>query len=298
MQSTLNTKNDPHDVLEIAPDVVLVARAAADFPSLAPDAMGQYFDRQPNMGSGFGAAQAPEVDTTFRAADINEGVRPRRRWVKTASMAFLLALVSAFATAAWERYGDEAQAMVADFSPRTILPDLTSWLPSQRDATATQPDTAAPQTAVADQTATPPAAAPAVQSADGAAPAAQPQDPAQTLQSMSRDVASLTQQLSELKASIAQLKAAQEQLSHDMTGRVADARPAEPRLADPRPKQLGAPPRALGTVVQHKPKPVTYPPAQTAAAPLPPPVAAPPPVQLAPAETDGNPVVRPPMPVR
>ena len=295
----MQSKNDPHDVLEIAPDVVLVARAAADFPSLAPDTMGQYFDRQPNMGSGFGAAQTPEVDTTFRATDVNEGVRPRGRWVKTVSMAFLLALVSAFATAGWERYGDEAQAMVADFSPRTIIPDLTSWLPSQRDTTVTQPDTAAAQTAVADQTATPPASAPAVQSADSAAPAAPPQDPAQTLQSMSRDVASLTQQLSELKASIAQLKAAQEQLSRDMAGRVADARPAEPKVAEPHPRQVGAPPRPLGALVQHKPKPVTYPPAQAAAAaPLPQPSAAPPPVQLTPAQPDGDPVVRPPMPVR
>jgi hypothetical protein len=115
---------------------------------------------------------------------------------------------------------------------------------------------------------------------------------------MSRDVASLTQQIGELKASIAQLKATQEQLSHDMAGRVAEAKPAEPKLAEPRPKQLGAPRRPLGALVQHKPKPVTYPPVQAAAAPLPPPAAAPPMVQLAPAQPDGDPVVRPPMPVR
>jgi hypothetical protein len=286
-------------MLEIAPDVVLVARAAADFPTLAPNAT---YDRQPNMGSGFAAADAPEVDTTFRASDVHEGVRPRGRWVKTAAVAFLLALGSAFATAAWERYGDQAQAMVADFTPRSIIPDLTSWLPSQRDAAATQPDAAAAQPAPADQAAAP--AAPAAQPADSAAPApaALPQDSAQ-LQSMSRDVASLTQQIGELKASIVQLKAAQEQLTRDMAGRVAEARPvearpAEPRVAEPRPKQLGAPPRPLGTIVQRKPKPVAYPAPQAAAAPLPPPAAAPPPVQLAPAQPDGDPVVRPPMPVR
>jgi hypothetical protein len=88
-------------------------------------------------------------------------------------------------------------------------------------------------------------------------------------------------------------------MSRDMASRVADAKPTEPRVAEPRPKQLGAPPRPLGTLVQHKPRPVvTYPPAQAAAAPLPPPAAAPPPVQLAPAQADGDPVVRPPMPVR
>jgi hypothetical protein len=300
MQSTQDAKNDPRDVLEIAPDVVLVARAATDFPSLAPAAAGQPYDRQPNMESGFAAAHAPEVDTTFRASDVNDGVRPSRgRWIRTASVAFLLALASAFATAAWERYGDEAQAMVADFTPRSIIPDLGSWLPLQRDAAATPPDNAAPQPVAADQApATPPA--PVALATDSAAPpqAALPADSAQTLQSMSRDVASLTQQISELKASIAQLKAAQEQLSRDMAGRVAEARPVEPRVAEPRPKQLGAPPRPLGTIVQHKPKPVAYPPAQAATAPLPPPPAAPPPVQLAPAQPDGDPVVRPPMPVR
>ena len=51
MPSNLDTKNDPHDVLEIAPDVVLVARAAAEFPTLAPDAVSQPFTRQPNMGN-------------------------------------------------------------------------------------------------------------------------------------------------------------------------------------------------------------------------------------------------------
>ena len=293
---TLDGKNDPQDVLEIAPDVVLVARAAADFPTLAPEAVGQPFDRQPNMGAGFAAAQAPEVDTTFRASDVNEGVRSSRgRWWKTASVAFLLALASAFATAAWERYGDQAQAIVADFTPRISLPDLTSWLPSRPEPAAAQPDNATPQAAAADQATTP---ATAAQATDSAAPATLPQDSAQMLQSMSRDVASLTQQLAELKASIAQLKAAQEQLSRDMAGRVAEARPAEPKLAEPRPKQLGAPPRALGTIVQHKPKPVTYPPVQAAAAPLPPQPAAPAPVQLTPAQPDGDPVVRPPMPVR
>ena len=293
MQSTPDTRTDPHDVLEIAPDVVLVARAAAEFPSLSPAPMSQPYDRQPNMGSAYSAAYAPEVDTTFRASDVNEGVRPRGRWIKTISIAFLLALGSAFATAAWQHYGDQAQAMVADFTPRNIIPDLSSWLPLQRDAAAAQPNADVPQAAATDQAETP--TAPAAQSADSAAPApaALPSDTAQTLQSMSRDVASLTEQIGELKASIAQLKATQEQMTRDMASRAAEAKPAEPKLAEPRPKQLGAPPRPLGTLVQHKPKPVIYAPAQAAAAPLPPP-----PVQLTPTQPNGDPVVRPPMPVR
>jgi hypothetical protein len=296
MQSTPETKNDPHNVLEIAPDVVLVARAAADFPSLSPAPTSQPFDRQFNMDSAYPEARAPQVDTTFRASDVNEGIRPRSRWIKTGSLAFLLALGSAFATAAWQRYGDQAQTMVADFTPRNIVPDLSSWLPLQRDAVTAQPNTEVPQAAATDQAETP--TAPAAQSTDNfaPAPAALPADAAQTLQSMSRDIANLTQQIGELKASIAQLKASQEQLTHDMASRVAEAKPAEPKLAEPRPRQLGAPPRSLGTLVQHKPKPATYAPAQVA--PMPPPASAPPPVQLTPAQPDGDAVVRPPMPVR
>jgi hypothetical protein len=119
---------------------------------------------------------------------------------------------------------------------------------------------------------------------------------------MARDVASLTQQVGELKASIAQLKASQEQMARDKAkapeARVSEIRPAAP--AEPRPTRLGAPPRPLGTLVTpvHRPKP----PAQAAYVP-PPPSAAAAPVQIAPpppvaSQPDGDPVVRPPMPVR
>src|SRR4029077_8984076 len=86
MPSNHDTKNDPHDVLEIAPDVVLVARAAAEFPSLAPDTASQPFARQPNMGNmgaGPDLAAAPRVDTTFRASDVDDipGLRSGARWL-------------------------------------------------------------------------------------------------------------------------------------------------------------------------------------------------------------------------
>src|ERR1700744_4257573 len=130
MPSIQDTKNDPHDVLEIAPDVVLVARSAAEFPSLAPDTMSQPF-RHPNMGN-MGAAPdletVPRVDTTFRASDVNDisGHGSGARWLRRGAMVFLFAFLSVIATAAWQRYGDDAQAMMTGgLTPRI---DLASWL--------------------------------------------------------------------------------------------------------------------------------------------------------------------------
>jgi hypothetical protein len=339
MSSNQDTKNDLHDVLEIAPDVVLVARAAAEFPSLAPEAASQPFNRQPNMGT-MGAAPdlaaAPKVDTTFRASDVNDipGRRSGARWARTASMAFLFAFISVIATAAWQRYGNEAQAMASGLTPRI---DLADWLPWQKNGAAAPADTSAaplasatvatatdqstpsvpPAAQGADKAAAPASAAPAAAApvaatpTAAAAPQAPPaQDPAQTLQSVSQDVASLTQQVETLKASIAELKASQEQLSREIT-KPRETRPVETRLperqGERRPAKLGAPPRPLGTVVQRNPRPM-YPPMQaTSAAPLPPPgYGSAPPVQIAPGPppaapvdaSDDGVVVRPPMPVR
>jgi hypothetical protein len=333
MPSNQDTKNDPHDTLEIAPDVVLVARAAAEFPSLAPDTASQPFNRQPNMGN-MGAAPdltaAPKVDATFRASDVNDipGARLGGRWLRTASMAFMFALISVIATAAWQRYGNEAQAMMATGFPPRI--DLASWLPWQKSDAAAPADTStsspAPATvataadqaatsapaaaqpadnAAAATTATPATAAPAAAVSPQAPPA---QDPTQALQSMSRDVASLTQQIETLKASIAELKANQEQLAHEIS-KPRETRPVEARVsersAERRPAKLGAPPRPLGTIVQRNARPPMYPPSQAAAAPLPPPGYGSAPVAITPVPppaasdaSDDGVVVRPPMPVR
>jgi hypothetical protein len=321
MPSNHDTKNDPHDVLEIAPDVVLVARAAAEFPSLAPDTASPPFSRQPNMGNmgaGPDLTAAPRVDATFRASDVNDipGLSSGARWLRRGAMAFLFAFLSVIATAAWQRYGDEAQAMAAGLTSRV---DLAAWLPWQRSEAATPTDTSTSPVApasvatAADQAAP---SAPAAQPADStAAPAATAatapssppaQDAAQTLQSVTRDVASLTQQLEALKASIAELKASQEQLSRDMAKpRAVEAKLPEARPPEHKPAKLGAPPRPLGTIVQRNPRQPAYPPMQaTAAAPLPPPGAGSPlPVQIAPgpppaAASDDGVIVRPPMPVR
>jgi hypothetical protein len=318
MPSKQDNRGDPHGVLEIAPDVVLVARAAAEFPTLAPDSASQPFDRQPNPGAGAASSTgspsmgAPWVDTSFRATDVNEIPRGRSsagRWAKTAALAFAFAFVSALGTAAWERYGDQAQAMVAGFVPQIDLASLASWLPRPLGASAAQPDATSLSSGATDQPATLAQSADNGSSGTATAPQVMSADTAQTLQAVSRDVASLTQQIEALKASIAELKSGQEQLSRDMS-KAREVRPPEPRLSEarpvePRPAKLGAPPHPLGAIVQHKPKPAVYPPAQGASgALLPPPGAAPQPVQIAPppvssaSTTADDTVVRPPMPVR
>jgi hypothetical protein len=309
-----NMQHDPHDVLEISPDVVLVARAAADFPTLAPDATGH----DVHMGATAAATprlDTPRLDTTFRAADTSGERASHGKWLRSAAMAFLFALVSAFGAAAWERYGDDAQAMFASFSPQSTLASwiptsLPSWLMPGRAAVAAQSDSPAAQPAAADQSAQP--AAPQATDSAAAAPTP-PSDPAQLMQSMARDVASLNQQIGELKARIAELKAGQEQVSQQLgqqlgrdTAKAPEARMSEAKPVEPRPTKLGAPPRPLGTLVTpapvHRPKPPTYPPAQAAYVPPPPPIGAAP-VQIAPAPPPGAardeaPVVRPPMPLQ
>lgn len=305
MLSALDDKqHDPHDAVEISPDVVLVARAAADFPSLAPDATGREAHvHAPDVAT-------PKVDTTFRATDTSGERSLAGKWLRSSGIAFLFALASALGASAWERYGDDAQAVLAGLSPQSTLASLLptslpAWLMPGKAAVAAQPDaTTAPQAVAADPSSQP--AAP--QAAGNAAPAAAaaPADSSQLIQSMARDVASLSEQLSDLKARLAELKAGQEQLGRDIA-KASEARIAEPRVSEarpePRPTKLGAPPRPLGTLVAspHRPKPPSYPYPPAQAAYVPPPTTAAP-VQIAPppatTQPDGDPVVRPPMPVR
>jgi hypothetical protein len=297
MPSTPDSKNDPRDVLEIAPDIVLVARAAAEFPSLVPDAAHRPIDRQPESGA---APAMPTVDTSFRATDTSGG-RKRSGWARTVLIAFTFALCSALATAAWQ-HSDDTQSTIGEIAPQ-IMSALTSWLPAQKPPATAQPDQAlATDTATASPTiassAQPQHVATAVAAAARASSGAT--DQVQLLESMARDVASLRQQIDELKAIVAQLKVTQDQISRDK------ARPPEPRLSEakpvePRPTKLGAPPRPLGTVVQRA-RPQPYPP-QAAYVPPPSQPATAAPVQIAPppsptSHPDGDPVVRPPMPMR
>ena len=293
MLSTLHAReNDPHDALEIAPDVVFSARADRPSPTLAPDALGPAADRQSHIGS---SAAAPSLDATFRAtaADNRHVLREpsqARAWARRALIGFLFAIGSAFAATGWQHYGDRATSVIADWMPPFAL---TSPAPANPPESASPPVLqAAVVTEVSSQ---------ATSSApDAAAMPSSVSDQTQLIQSMARDVATMGQQIEQLKASIAELKAGQEQMSREMT-KTTEARASESSL---RPRPSPPPLRPAATAPTRKPRP-TFSAAQATPSPLPSPQAAlpPAPLQTAPApqattQPDGEPVVRPPMPLR
>lgn len=336
MLSTLNRpEQDPHDVIEIAPDVVLAARTDSPSPTPAAGAVGAPSAPEVRIAPA-SPVSTPSVDTTFRATTLDDlGIRGERsslgKWAMRTLLAFLFAFCSAVAAAAWQRYGDEAQQMLADWTPPRI--GLTSLFSSDKSAapepsdaaTAGAADPASAQTAssqpapvAAASTPQPMPAAPPAQDAAATvapAPAAAPSaDSTQLMQSMAHDITAMSQQIADLKASIDQLKAGQEKMSRDVAkaaeARIAEAKAAETKAAEARAIEMRAlarqkmlpPPRPV-TAPARKPRPA-YTPVQAAAAP--PPAAAPlpssqpvaplPPPQAT-MEPDGDPVMRPPLPV-
>ena len=286
---------DPHDAPAIAPDVVSVTWADRVLADITRDAKTIQPDRQAH-------APAPAVDTTFRAAAVG---RPSRgKWVARATMAFMFALVSAFAAAGWQHYGHHAKAMIAEWTPIIATQFALASSPPADQAVPIEQAAPADQAAAVDQ-ATPPAAT-AARPADTAAPAAAalPSESAELIQSMARDLAAMGQQVEQLKASIAELKANQ-QPATPAIARTSEAKPAEikppapapvarPKVSaalPPPPQRPAPPPLRRPPPVQAgvaAPMPLTYQPA-------PPPPA--PPVQAT-AQPDDEPVVRPPMPLR
>jgi hypothetical protein len=335
MQSTLTpTETDPHDIFVIEPDVVLAARAdqTPAAPAVAPT--GHPAPPRAAMApDGAAAVSAPTVDTTFRATattaapaaadDIRApeievpgdihllGKRPPRGRMARAILGFVFAIGAAAATAAWNHYGDTAKTMIANWTPFVLAPQ-----PSQavaKPAVAEQPssaDTPGSAQASATDQATPqsaPAAQPVAGTAPVAAVAAAPPPP-----SSAQDIAAMSQQIEALKASIEQLKAGQEQLTQQMAQQAAKAnaarklstaaaQPVPPPAHKPRPAFSPAmAAAALGASRNPMPPPqVAYrPPPQTA---YPPPQPAPTPYQPQAQmidRADGDPLDRPPMPVR
>lgn len=294
MLSTLNAReNDPHDALEIAPNVVFAARADGPISTLAPEAIGHPVDPHSQIATGAGA---PSLDTTFRAtaADHSHLLSERSRagaWAKRTLVGFLFAIGSAVAAAAWQHYGDRAIQMIASWTPRFAL---TSSAPADPADSASPPVLQA----AAATDASSPAAAPV--QAEGAAPSAPSSDQTQLMQSMARDIAAMGGQIEQLKAGIAELRAGQGQMSRDMAkgfeAKASEAKASEQNL---RPRPSPPPPRPAAAAPARRPHP-SFSAAQSAAPPLPPPVAplqTTPPPQAA-AQPDGEAVVRPPMPVR
>jgi hypothetical protein len=316
------TNNDPHDAVQISPEMVLASRAIGVAPAFAPEIttrpepkIDPAFTPKSKVGpepkfSPVAEPQAavPSVDTAVRIAASDGRGRQKRssagKWLRGAFVTLLFAGGSAAATVAWENHGDTARQLLAEWTPA-----LASLLPSTSQTAPVAAAQAAPpaEQAATDQTTDQSVAPPATQVAAAVPTTTQP-DPAPSVQSMTRDLAAMTQQIEQLKANIAELKAGQEQMAREMAKPsapkpVADARPP----VDPRARVSALPPRPAPPPVR-KPKPVashTYMPAYSPAPLAPPPAqaaAVPPPT--APVTTtqavadDDGPVVRPPMPLR
>src|SRR5450631_4590246 len=296
MQSTPNpNQTDPDDVLVIAPDIVLVARA-----DKAHDAISRPSDSQTHMAPDFSAGPSVlPVDTTFRAAGVNDvEVRGDRRSIGgraiRACIGFLLAVCIAVAASLWQSYGDAAKQIVARWVPQFALtsssPQDNPGLPGLPE----QPGPAAVQASAAK------AVPPAQSAPDGVASTGASLSPESTqlLQSMAGDLAHAQQEIQQLKASVAELKASQQQMSRDTAkvseARVSEVRASEARIAEAKVSEqnlrsrLSAAVRRSAVASAHKPMP-PLPPPQAAAAPPLPPATAQPQAELAP---------RPPMPLR
>jgi hypothetical protein len=301
MHSTQNPQqtDDPHDVLVVAPDVVLVAPTDEELAKLART-LRHPSNPHTRTGSDLpGGSAVPRVDTTFRAAAVRDiqvtGDRPSigRRAVR-AFNGFLLIACIGVAAIAWQSYGDAAKQIIARWAPQLVL---TSSPPLENPGLPEQPN---PPTIRASAQASAAKAAPAqpaplAQTApEGVAPAAAlSPDAAQLLQSMAGDLATAGQEIKQLKASIEQLKASQEQMSRDIAK--ASEQNLRPKISAPAPRSAAAPARKLMP---------PFPPPQAAAAPMLPQAAAPSVLQQpepqpqATAQPEAEPVPRPPMPLR
>jgi hypothetical protein len=228
---------------------------------------------------------APKVDNTYRASDVNDIPAmdsSSRAWLRRAGTVFVFALISVIAAAVWKHHGETARQTVAEWVPLSLASSSPATEPSAEPAA--QP--AAEQQTVAAQ----PAAETTSSTATGFPPEAE-----QQIQSLTRDLAAMTQQVEQLKAQIETLKANQQ-------AAVAPAPPApvaRVHAPRPQPKITALPPRPVPVAPPSRP---AYQPAmQAAATPPPPPAYSPPPQAYPPPQAttqpNGEPVVRPPMPL-
>jgi hypothetical protein len=235
-------------------------------------------------------AAAPKVDNTFRATDVN-GIpaldSSSRAWIRRAGTVFVFALISVVAAAAWKHHGDAARQTVAGWVPLSLANPSPTAEPSAEPAGQPAPE----QQAVAAQ----PAAEAASPTTSGFPPEAE-----QQIQSLTRDLADKTQQVEQLKAQIETLKANQ-QAAVAPTPPVARApapKPQQPTVTalPPRPVPVAPPPRPAYQPATQAAVVAPPPPAATA----PPPAYPPPPQAYPPQATtqpNGEPIVRPPMPL-
>ncbi len=284
MQSTPNpNQTEPDDLLVIAPDIVLVARA-----DKAHDAVSRHSDSQTHMAPDFSAGPSVlPVDTTFRAAAVDDvQVRGDGRSIGgrviRACIGFLLAVCLAVAASLWPSYGDAAKQIVARWVPQFAL---TSSSPQDNAGLPEQPAAVQASAAKAE-----PPAQTAPESVASTSATLSPES-TQLLQSMAGDLAHAQQEIEQLKASIAELKASQQQMSRD-TAKVSEARVSGARIAEAKVSEQNLRSRLSAAVRRsasaRKPMP-----------PLPPPqAAAAPPLPQATTQPQAELVPRPPMPLR
>jgi len=231
MQPTSNPKptDDPHDCVAVPPDLVRIAVVERELLQLAQDAARRAPVPQTKARSDFAtAAPVPPVDTAFRPTAVNGVAASRRRrpigtMVVRTFATLLLTGCAGLAAMSWQSYGDAAKAMIAEWTPQSVLTSL----PLEKLGLSAQTPSASTETAAS-------AAAPAQAAATPEAVATQSSDSTQLLQSMARDLASVSQEVVELKASIEQLKANQQQISRDAAK--PPAQNAQARIIAPPPR--------------------------------------------------------------
>jgi hypothetical protein len=307
MHSTLQPKqtDDPHDVLEVASDAVVVA-PGDELTNVLRDAARHLSDPQTHTGSGFSAGPpVPPVVTTFRPAVNNVQVPGRRRSIGRRALraftALLLAACIGAAAIAWQSQGEAAKQIIARWAPQLVQ---TSSRPLKNPGLSEQATPPAVQAAAAK--AAPPQPAPLAQTVpEGVVPTAVAPSPesAQLLQSMARDLATVGQQIEQLKASIEQLKASQEQMSRDVAKsseqKASEQKSSEQKASEQnlRPRTAAPPPRSAAAPARRPMPP--YPPPQAAAPSVPRQVEPQPQAAAQPqVEPESSSVPRPPMPVR
>jgi hypothetical protein len=321
MQSGVKPKatENSHDFVVVPDDQVRVAPSDAEITNLLRAAARHQSEGGTRTASDSAAPSAavPVVDATFRATDVNEGVRAKGSFFRRAMRALaalLLALGIGAAAMSWQTVSFAAKKALVSWAPKwaiaASLPlDMLGLgahsTPSEDPAEATPTQTAAPAQSASDSN----------PSGNTAAVATASSDAAQQLQSMSRDLANANLEVEALRASIAELKASQQQMARDLA-KVSDKfaeQNAKPKLAvaAPRPPVHRPAPAYSSTnyapVATPAPPPAyrpTMPPysAQASAAPPSPAAAqpyAPPPTQIQPQADPGvvGSAPRPPMPL-
>lgn len=223
-------------------------------------------DPPPRKRADFSASRPiPSVDAMFRPGAANAKVQlpdepslgsRAGRAVTRALTGFVLALIGVGATYAWQTHGDEAERIMAKWTPQSVL----SWLPLKTSTPPAQPTPLPVQAAVANPAPAepaPPQPAPETQAATAqtaapvapqdvtpsAAAPALPPDVTQQLQAMARDLATAQQEIEQLKASRDQMARELAKVTDQNARRTA----AAPRATTPPPR----PPAALA----HRPVP-------------------------------------------